>query len=91
MFTEINNRAAAFHFNLLDKYEAGLQLVGSEVKSIRQGKINLGDAFCFFQGGELWIKNMHISEYKLANINNHDPMRIRKLLLNKKELKKLES
>ncbi len=91
MFTEINNRAATFHFNLLDKYEAGLQLVGSEVKSIRQGKINLGDAFCFFQGGELWIKNMHISEYKLANINNHDPMRLRKLLLNKKELKKLQT
>ena len=91
MFTEINNRAAAFHFNLLDKYEAGLQLVGSEVKSIRQGKINLGDAFCFFQGGELWIKNMHISEYKLANINNHEPLRLRKLLLNKKELKKLQT
>jgi SsrA-binding protein len=91
MFTEINNRAASFHFNLLDKYEAGLQLTGSEVKSIRQGKINLGDAFCYFQGGELWIKNMHISEYKLANINNHDPMRIRKLLLNKKELKKLQT
>ncbi len=91
MFTEISNRAASFHFNLLDKYEAGLQLTGSEVKSIRQGKINLGDAFCFFQSGELWIKNMHISEYKLANINNHDPMRIRKLLLNKKELKKLQT
>jgi SsrA-binding protein len=91
MFTEISNRAASFHFNLLDKYEAGLQLTGSEVKSIREGKINLGDAFCFFQGGELWIKNMHISEYKLANINNHDPMRLRKLLLNKKELKKLQT
>lgn len=90
MFTEINNRAATFHFILLDKYQAGLQLIGSEVKAIRSGKINLGDAFCYFQQGELFIKNLHISEYKLSNRFNHDPMRLRKLLLKKQELKKLQ-
>jgi SsrA-binding protein len=90
MFTEINNRAASFHFILLDKYQAGLQLIGSEVKAIRSGKINLGDAFCYFQQGELFIKNLHISEYKLSNRFNHDPMRLRKLLLKKQELKKLQ-
>ncbi|MEY2829469.1 MAG: hypothetical protein RIQ33_1327 [Bacteroidota bacterium] len=89
MFTEINNRAATFHFIILDKYQAGLLLVGSEVKAIRSGKVNLGDAFCYFQDGELFIKNFHISEYKLSNRFNHEPMRLRKLLLRKQELKKL--
>jgi SsrA-binding protein len=89
MFTEINNRAATFHFIVLDKYQAGLLLVGSEVKAIRSGKVNLGDAFCYFQDGELFIKNFHISEYKLSNRFNHEPMRLRKLLLRKQELKKL--
>ncbi|MEY4875168.1 MAG: hypothetical protein RL708_317 [Bacteroidota bacterium] len=90
MFTEINNRAASFHFILLDKYQAGMLLVGSEVKAVRSGKINLGDAFCYFQKGELFIKNLHISEYKLSNRFNHEPMRLRKLLLKKQELKKLQ-
>jgi SsrA-binding protein len=89
MFTEINNRAATFNFLILDRYQAGLLLVGSEVKAIRSGKVNLGDAFCYFQDGELFIKNFHISEYKLSNRFNHEPMRLRKLLLQKKELKKL--
>jgi SsrA-binding protein len=89
MFTEINNRAATFNFLILDRYQAGLLLVGSEVKAIRSGKVNLGDAFCYFQDGELFIKNFHISEYKLSNRFNHEPLRLRKLLLQKKELKKL--
>jgi SsrA-binding protein len=91
MFTEINNRAASFNYILLDKYVAGMQLTGSEVKSIREGKINMGDAFCFITDGDLWIKNLHISEYKLANQNNHEPMRLRKLLLKKQELKKIQT
>ena len=91
MFTEIKNRAASFNYIVLDKYEAGMQLTGSEVKSIRSGKVNMGDAFGYLKDGELWLKNLHISEYKLANQNNHEPLRIRKLLLRKQELKKLQA
>ena len=91
MFNEIVNRSATFNFIIIDKYNAGLQLVGSEVKSIRDGKANLSDAYCYFKKGELFIKNLHITEYKLANQFNHEPLRERKLLLEKQELKKLNS
>jgi SsrA-binding protein len=91
MFNEIVNRAATFHFLIQDKYTAGMQLLGSEVKSIRDGKANLGDAYCYFNKGELYVKNLHITEYKGANQFNHEPRRERKLLLEKQELKKLSS
>lgn len=66
-----------------------MQLAGTEIKSIRSGKVNLGDAYCQFFGGELFVRNMHISEYEMGNINNHQAIRDRKLLLTKKELEKL--
>ena len=64
-------------------------LTGTEVKSVREGKVNLTDAFCYLKNGELWLKNMHISEYKFGTYNNHNPLTIRKLLLRKPELKKI--
>ena len=66
-------------------------LTGTEVKSLREGKGNISDAFCIFQDSELWLKNMHISEYKEGSYNNHEPKRVRKLLLNREELRKIES
>lgn len=90
MFKEILNRAAYHQFYISDLYTAGIQLVGTEVKSIRKGTINMGDAFCVFINGELYLKNMHVSEYSMGNIQNHEPLRERKLLLKKQELKKLK-
>ena len=90
---EINivNRKAAFNYFVSATYEAGIMLTGTEIKSVREGKANLGDAYCFLKEGELWIKNMHISEYAAGSYNNHIPKRERKLLLNKIELRKLAS
>ena len=85
----IRNKRASFDFELIDTYQAGIVLVGTEIKSIRLGKASLVDTFCFFNNGELWVKNMHISEYFYGTYNNHLPRRDRKLLLNKKELQKL--
>lgn len=87
----VKNRKAFFEYTLLDKYIAGVQLKGTEIKSIREGKISFTDSFCFFEKGELWIKNMHISEYSQAAHYNHEPLRNRKLLLKKKELKKISN
>lgn len=91
--TDINikNRKAKFEYEWLDQYTAGIQLTGSEIKSIREGEANLKEAYCFFKKGELFVKNMHISEYSHGGLYNHDPIRIRKLLLTKKELKRLEA
>lgn len=86
----IKNRRASFEYALLDKYTAGIQLTGTEIKSIRAGKASLEDAFCLFLNSELWVRNMHIAEYKLGTHFNHEPKRDRKLLLNKKELRKLQ-
>jgi len=86
-----SNRAAFHEYHILDKYEAGIALTGTEVKSIRDGKASLGDAFCIITNGELWIKNMHVSEYKEGSYNNHDPKRLRKLLIQKSELRKIQS
>lgn len=86
----IKNRKARHDYELLDTYTAGLKLVGTEIKSIRQGKANLVDSYCYFEGGELYVKNMHIAEYDHGNINNHEPLRERKLLLSRRELDKLE-
>jgi SsrA-binding protein len=86
----IKNRRASFEYELLDKYTAGIQLTGTEIKSIREGKASLEDAYCLFLNNELWVRNMHIAEYKLGTHFNHEPKRERKLLLNKKELLKLK-
>lgn len=86
----IKNRRATFDYEISDTYTAGIVLTGTEIKSIRMGKASLVDTFCYFAKGELWVKNMHIAEYFYGSYNNHTARRDRKLLLNKKELKKLE-
>jgi SsrA-binding protein len=86
----IKNRKAAFQFELYEKYIAGIQLRGTEIKSIRVGNMSFTDSFCIFKENELWITGLHISEYKFGSYNNHEPKRIRKLLLNKAELKKIK-
>ena len=86
----IVNRKASFEYHLDLKFTAGLVLTGTEVKSIRSGNANISDAFCIVENGELIIRNMHISEFKQGSYNNHAPLRTRKLLLTKQELKKLE-
>jgi SsrA-binding protein len=90
MKVNIQNKKARFEYELIDIYTAGMQLLGTEIKSIRQGKASIAEAYCYMKEGELWIKNMHIAEYAFGNINNHDPIRERKLLLNKHELLKIE-
>ena len=86
----IKNKRASFDYEFIDTYTAGIVLTGTEIKSIRQGKASLVDTFCFFSRGELWVKNMHIAEYFYGSYNNHSARRDRKLLLTKKELRKLE-
>ncbi len=86
----IRNRRATFDYEIIEEFVAGVVLVGSEIKSIRLGKASLVESFCYFDHGELWIKGMNIAEYFWGNRNNHVPKRDRKLLLNKKELVKLE-
>lgn len=85
----IRNKRAGFDYEFIDRYEAGIQLYGTEIKSIRDGKAGLADTYCVFIKEELWIKNMHISTYSFGTYNNHDVLRDRKLLLHKKELQKL--
>jgi SsrA-binding protein len=85
----IKNRKAEFEYFLLTKFTAGLVLTGTEIKSIRVGKANIQDAYCSFTNNELWVHNMHVSEYVNGSYNNHLAKRDRKLLLNKRELKKL--
>lgn len=87
---EIKNRKSSFEYFFLEKYIAGLQLKGTEIKSIREGKANISDGFCVFMNGELLVRNVNIDEYSKGNIYNHSPKRDRKLLLTKHELKKLE-
>ena len=85
----IRNKRASFEYFLLQEYSAGIQLTGTEIKSIREGKATIADAFCSFRGEELFVNNMHISEYTFGTIYNHEPKRERKLLLNRRELHKL--
>ena len=87
----IVNRKARHEYAFLDKYEAGIVLKGTEVKSIRLGKVQLGEAFCVFKRGELYVRELHVSPYTEASLFNVDARRERKLLLNRKELEKLES
>lgn len=86
----IKNRKVTYEFELIERFVAGMVLVGTEIKSIRNGKVNLTDSYCQFINGELYVKNLHIAEYELGTCNNHVAKRDRKLLLNKKELQKLE-
>jgi SsrA-binding protein len=89
--SEIKNRSAYYDYFIEDKYDAGMVLVGTEVKSIRDGKVNFVDSFCVFFKGELWVRNMHIAEYRFGTTNNHIAVHDRKLLLTKRELRKLEN
>ncbi len=86
----IKNRRATFDYAILDRYTAGIQLFGTEIKSIRESKASLADTYCQFVNGELWVKQMHIAEYRFGSYTNHEAKRDRKLLLQKKELRKLE-
>ena len=88
---EIKNRSAYFDYFIDDKYIAGMVLTGTEVKSLRTGKSSFNDSFCLISKGEIFIRSLHIAEYSHGNINNHIPTRDRKLLLNKKEIRKIES
>lgn len=87
---QVKNKKASFEYHFIDTYIAGIQLTGTEIKSIRLGNVSLQEAYCFFNDRELYIKGMHISRYEQGTHYNHDPVRDRKLLLQKKELKKLE-
>lgn len=86
----IRNRQASFEFELLDKYIAGLVLMGTEIKSIREGKVNLQDGYCYFNNGELFVKGINITPYAQGTHYNHEAQRERKLMLKRMELRKLE-
>ena len=87
--TVAENRKARFSFEVLDTYEAGLMLTGTEVKSLRQGQANIQDSYASVEGGEIWLINSYLPEYLQANRFNHEPRRRRKLLLNKREMSRL--
>ncbi len=87
---EIVNRKAGYEYAFLQEYDAGIMLTGSEIKSIRSGNANMTDAYCLFEHGELWVRNLYIAEYEFSGISNHLARRNRKLLLRKPELRKLE-
>ncbi len=87
----IRNRRASFEYSFLDKFTAGMRLTGTEIKSIRLGKVNLDDAYCLLLNGEMFVRNLHVNEYAQGTRFNHDPKADRKLLLNKRELRKVEN
>ena len=87
----IKNKRASHDFLLMDKYTAGIVLTGTEIKSIRQGKASLVDTFCYVHNGEVWVKNMYVAQYKEGSYNNHVERRDRKLLLNAREIRKIQS
>ncbi len=89
--TEIKNRQAYFEYFIEDKYNAGMVLLGTEVKSIREGKVSFNDSFCLFFQDELWLRGMYIAEYSLGTMNNHIAVHDRKLLLTKRELNRLQN
>jgi SsrA-binding protein len=86
----IKNKKAGHEFEIIQTFTTGIILTGTEIKSIRLGKASVSESYCFMNNGELWVKGMHISEYSFGSYNNHDPLRERKLLLNRRELDKLE-
>ena len=87
----ISNRKARFEYELLEVFTAGIQLLGTEIKSLRTGNANLAEAYCYVQQSEVWITGMYIAEYQYGSYMNHEPKRLRKLLLNKKEINKISS
>ena len=88
---QIRNKRASFDYEFLEEYDCGIVLVGTEIKSIRLGKASLQDAYCYFSGGELYVKGMNVATYFWGSWNGHEPMRDRKLLLTKRELKHLSA
>ncbi len=91
MANEMNNRQAYYNYYIEDKYVGGIVLLGTEVKSIREGKVSFNDAFCLFDKNELWLRGLYIAEYKLGTANNHIAVHDRKILLTQKELKRIQS
>ncbi len=89
--SDIKNRSIYHHYFIDAKYEAGMMLLGTEVKSLRDGKASFNDSFCQVHQGEIWVKSLHIAQYSHGTVNNHDPLRDRKLLLQKREIKKIEA
>lgn len=87
----MNNRQAYYNYYIEDKYVAGIVLLGTEVKSIRDGKVSFNDAFCLFDDGELWVRGLYVAEYSHGTANNHIAVHDRKLLLQKRELKKIQA
>jgi SsrA-binding protein len=85
----IKNKKASHDYEFVEKFIAGIKLTGTEIKSIRLGKATIADSYCLFENGELYLRGMHISEYWWGNLNNHDPIRDRKLLLTRRELRKM--
>jgi SsrA-binding protein len=88
---EITNRSAYYEYFIEEKFTAGLVLTGTEVKSLRQGKASFNDSYCLIDHGELFVRSLHIAEYTHGTANNHEPLRERKLLLQKRELKKIDA
>ena len=88
---ELRNRQAYHEYFIDAKYEAGMVLLGTEVKSLRAGRASFNDSYCLIHKGEIWIKSLHIAEFSHGTVNNHDPLRDRKLLLEKREIKKIEA
>jgi SsrA-binding protein len=86
----IKNRKASFEYHLEEEFTAGIMLTGTEIKSVRESKASIAEAYCYLHNGELLVKNMHINIYEPGGLNNHEPRRERKLLLNRDELKKIE-
>ena len=87
--TIAQNKKARFEYFVIESFEAGIELCGTEVKSIRQGRVNMKDSWCTVENGELFVKGMHISPYEQGNIFNKDPMRVRKLLMHRREIMRL--
>ena len=88
---ESRNRSAFYEYFIDDTFTAGMVLLGTEVKSIRAGKVSFNDSYCLLNKGEVYIRSLHIAEYSHGTVNNHDPIRERKLLLNRREIKKIEN
>ncbi len=89
--SDIRNRSAYYEYFIDAKYDAGMVLLGTEVKSIRDGRATFNDSYCLVHHGEIWLKSLHIAQYSHGNVNNHDPLRDRKLLLEKREIRKIEA
>lgn len=86
----LKNRRVSFDYEIMESYEAGIMLTGSEVKSLREGNANLAEAFARIRQGEVWLEGMHIAPYEQASYNNHEPLRSRKLLLNRREIAEMQ-